>query len=314
MDLKTIQQQIINHDLDKVLIFHGEEIAVLDIYVKKIIECLGNDVVKCDTVAQAYSKINQRRISSNSRVFIIRDDMEFVKADKEWLKVFKAVEKTGDNLILIFNKLDKRGKFYKHNQERLCEFEKLGMSVLCSYIEKLVPSISQAHKEQLVEICQYSYSRIILECDKIKHWANITGLNCDRAYVDLLDRGVIYKPIGDITFKFTDSILTRNKKYAAEYLLQAKAVGESEILTLSVLYNGFRQILLVQGLGRDASEPSKRTGLTPWQVKLAKEKMGHYTIPELLDALKIIRKAERGIKLGQIDSDIAVEYVMVNVM
>lgn len=314
MELQNMQQQIINKDIDKILIFHGEEIAILDIYVNKIIEALGYDVVKCDTVIQAYSKLNQRRISSAPRLFIVRDDMDFVKADKEWIKVFKAAEKTGNTLLLIYNKLDKRGKFYKHNLDRLCEFEKLGMSVLCSYIEKLVPAISQSHKEQLVEICQQSYSRIMLECDKIKHWADITGLNCDRAYVDLLDRGVIYKPVGDITFKFTDSILTRNKREAIKYLSQAKSIGESEILTLSVLYNGFRQILLVQGLGRDASEPSKRTGLTPWQVKLAKEKMGHYSIPELIDALKVIRKSEKGIKTGQIDPDIAVEYVMVNIM
>ena len=150
----------------------------------------------------------------------------------------------------------------------------------------------------------------------MKHYAHATGCRDDYGlcFQQLLKQGVIYQPIGDITFLFTDAILTRNRANTAKYLLQAKAIGESEVLTLSVLYNGFKQILMVQGLGKDQSEPSKRTGLTPWQVKMAKEKQGHYSIPELVNALKVIRFVEKGIKTGAIDADVAVEYVIVNIM
>jgi DNA polymerase III delta subunit len=148
-------------------------------------------------------------------------------------------------------------------------------------------------------------------CKKVLRQATESLL---RAFRELLKQNVIYQPIGDITFLFTDAILTRNKRDTAKYLLQAKAIGESEILTLSVLYNGFKQILMVQGLGKDQSEPCKRTGLTPWQVKMAKEKQGHYSIAELVNALKVIRSVEKGIKTGAIDADVAVEYVIVNIM
>ena len=47
---------------------------------------------------------------------------------------------------------------------------------------------------------------------------------------------------------------------------------------------------------------------------MAKEKQGHYSISELIDALKIIRFAEKGIKTGLIEDDVAVEYVMVNIL
>lgn len=324
MKLSDLQKQIMSNSIDHVLLLFGEEVAIMDIYLDKIYKATGGDVLRFDSVKEAYAKMVQRRITTGaSRVFVVRDDKDFFKADKEWGKVFTAAESGADYLLVIYSNMDRRSKFYKQNQERLCEFEKLSSSVLAGYIDRLLPGMSVQHKEQLAQVCECNYSRILLEADKIKHYAhaldsnsNITAMSIDygMCFVKLLKMGVIYQPIGDITFLFTDAILTRNKKDTAKYLLQSKAVGESEILTLSVLYNGFKQILMVQGLGKDQSEPSKRTGLTPWQVKMAKEKQGHYSIDELVNALKVIRFVEKGIKTGEIDADVAVEYVIVNIM
>lgn len=315
MKLPDLQKQIVQKNLDHVLMFFGEEVAIMDIYLDKIYKATGGDVLRFDSVKEAYAKLVQRRIAnSGCRVFVVRDDKEFFKADKEWAKVFNAAQNGDDYFILIYSSMDRRSKFYKQNQERLCEFEKLSSSILAGYIDKLLPGMTTAEKEQLAQVCECSYSRIILEANKIKHYAQVNGSEHGTAFKELLKQGVIFQPIGDITFNFTDAILTRNKRDTAKYLLQAKAIGESEILTLSVLYNGFKQILMVQGLGKDQSEPCKRTGLTPWQVKMAKEKQGHYSIAELVNALKVIRFVEKGIKTGAIDADVAVEYVIVNIM
>lgn len=315
MKLPDLQKQIVSKNIDHILLLFGEEVAIMDIYLDKICKVANGDVFRFDTVKEAYAKLVQRRITtSGSRVFIVRDDKEFFKADKEWVKVFSAAENSNDYLIIIYSTMDKRSKFYKQNQEKLCEFEKLSPAVLAGYIDKLLPGMSAQEKEMFAEICECSYSRILLEANKVRHYAKVNRWENPQAFRELLQKGVIYQPIGDITFLFTDAILTRNTRDTAKYLLQAKAIGESEILTLSVLYNGFKQILMVQGLGRDQSEPCKRTGLTPWQVKMAKEKQGHYSIAELVNALKVIRSVEKGIKTGAIDADVAVEYVIVNIM
>lgn len=324
MKLPELQKQIVTKTVDHVLLLFGEEVAIMDIYLDRIYKATGGDVLRFDSVKEAYAKLVQRRITTgNSRVFVVRDDKDFFKADKEWAKVFNAAENSADYLILIYSSMDRRSKFYKQNQEKLCEFEKLSSTMLAGYIDKLLPGMSASEKEQFAQVCECNYSRILLEADKVKHYAHALddkapnlplSIDYGMCFQKLLKQGVIYQPIGDITFLFTDAILTRNKKDTAKYLQQAKAIGESEILTLSVLYNGFKQILMVQGLGRDQSEPSKRTGLTPWQVKMAKEKQGHYSIAELVNALKVIRFVEKGIKTGAIDADVAVEYVIVNIM
>lgn len=320
MKLHELQKQIVSKELDKVYVFTGEEIGIMDIYLDKIYSVAGCDVVRMDSVQEAYAKMTQRRISGAPRCFVVRDDKEFLKQDKIWGTVFSLANKSPDYLILVYSSMDKRSKFYKQNTEMLTEFEKLSADMLSKYISKELPGIKDRDSCKLAEICECNYSRILLECDKIRQYIAAvkrhTGQSMDygAALTLLVESGVIFQPIGDITFKFTDAILTRNYKDASRYLREARQKQEPEIMVLSILYNGFKQILMVQGLGRDQSEPVKRTGLTPWQVKMAKEKQGHYSISELIEALKIVRFVEKGIKTGQIDADVSLEYVIVNIM
>lgn len=314
MTVQDFQKQIRSGQINRVLLLYGEEVAVMDEYLSHLYRAIGVRPSLLDKVSDAYKRLVQRKMTAGSRVFVVRDDTEFFKVDKQWGKVFTAAENGDDYLVLIYSKMDKRSKFYKQNQERLCEFQKLSSSILANYISRLIPGMGTADCVEFAEVCECDYSRIKLEADKVRHYMSVTGMSASSATKELIGDGVIYKPVGDITFQFTDAILTRNVRQAFEYLLKAKAIAEPSVLTLSVLYNGFKQILMVQGLGRDQSEPVRRTGLTAWQVKMAKEKQGHYSIAELIDALKIIRFAERGIKTGLIDDDIAVEYVMANIL
>ncbi len=319
MKLHELQKQIVSKKLDKVYVFTGEEIGVMDIYLDKIYSIVGCDVVRMESVQEAYAKMTQRRISGAPRCFVVRDDKEFLKQDKIWDTVFSLADKSPDYLILIYSSMDKRSKFYKQNTERLTEFEKLSPELLAKYISKELPGIKEIDARRLAEICECNYSRILLECDKIRHYAHRTqksngAVDFGKAMNILIEQGVIFQPIGDITFKFTDAILTRDYKNTSRYLREARQKGESEVMILSILYNGFRQILMVQGLGRDQRDAVKRTGLTSWQVKMAQEKQGHYSISELIKALEIIRFVEMGIKTGQIDADVSLEYVIVNIM
>lgn len=326
MKLHELQQQIISKTLDKLYIFYGEEVGIMDVYLSKLYSVVSADVVRLETVQEAYTKMSQKKLAGGPRCFVVRDDKDFFKNDKVWTKVFTQAQNSSDYLILIYSSMDKRSKFYKQNTDNLTEFEKLSAEMLAKYIQKELQDVDTQTAIRLAEVCECNYNRIMLECDKVKNYVRgrASALLADGLYdnslthgnaiYQLLRDGIIFEPIGDITFKFTDAILTRNLKDAAEYLRQARLKAEPEIMVLSILYNGFKQILMVQGLGKDQSEPVKRTGLTPWQVKMAKEKQGHYTISELINALKVVRFAEKAIKTGQLDAEVSLEYVIANIM
>ena len=49
-------------------------------------------------------------------------------------------------------------------------------------------------------------------------------------------------------------------------------------------------------------------------AKLAKEKGNRYSLNELVAALRTIRETEKGVKTGLIDSNMAIEFVLVKVL
>lgn len=313
MQLHELQKHLMDGRVNDLYMFTGEEVGIMDIYIEKIIIASGLISMKLDTVADAYSKMTQRRMSKENRVFIVRYDADFTKDEKAWDKVSELSSKSNDILILVFGTIDKRSKFWKRHEGVIAEFEKVSPEVLTKHIQKKL-MLSTPDANCLGEMCELNYSRTMLEIDKVNHFCNASGCTHAVGFEHLKTQGVIYQPIGDITFKLTDAIATRQYSQVGKYLTQAKAKLEPEILVLSVLYNTFKQILMVQGLGSDTVDASRRTGLTAWQVKMAIDKKGHYSIAELIGALRTIQFVEKGIKIGQIDADIALEYTIVNIM
>ena len=58
----------------------------------------------------------------------------------------------------------------------------------------------------------------------------------------------------------------------------------------------------------------KTTGLKSNEVYFNKDKTGYYSIAELVNALKVLQKTEEGIKTGEIDEEISIDYVLINVL
>jgi DNA polymerase III delta subunit len=136
-------------------------------------------------------------------------------------------------------------------------------------------------------------------------------MTADQAFEELLKQGVIYQPPKDAIFDYVDAVLKHEVNKSFDLLEQCYAVGESTIVLLSVLYTNIKQVLQVQSC--KSNDIVKSTGLTGWQIKCAKEKMGHYSIGDLVYMLKLVRDTEMKIKTGEIEEQMAVPYVMVNI-
>ena len=128
--------------------------------------------------------------------------------------------------------------------------------------------------------------------------------------------GTFSQTIKDFSFRFVDSILRRNKEKVGEYLQywEEQFKNENVLPLLGLLYSRFKGVLLVQGLGNDKKNMSQRTGLTPFQCKLAVEDSDYYDIDEILQAMDKIREYEEGIKTGEQDSVTAVTRLILNII
>ena len=136
----------------------------------------------------------------------------------------------------------------------------------------------------------------------------------DEAFEILLKDGTIYQPPKDVMFDWVDAVLKRKINDAFRLYAECERKGVSVLVMLSVLYTNTKQVLQVQDCMREHADIAKSTGLSSYQIKLAKEKCGHYGIGELVYMLKCIRTTEVGIKTGKVDEKTAIPRLLVDIL
>ena len=311
MQLAELKEHLVKKSIKPLYIFTGPEIAIMNIYVNKIAEVSQTTLKRVDSVSAIYNRLQNKTFATSLNCYVIRNDKDYTTQEKVWNSLKNGEIQGGNVIILIYDSLDKRSRFYKENSSLVVEFEKLSETVLAKYIKKEI-GLPESYGTDLARICDMDYSRILLECDKLKHLSNVLGMDMKETFQEAMKQKLIYQSPKDVIFAFIDSVCRRQIKLAYQLQQELVEINESPLAILSLLYTNIRSMLLVNSIsGGDIPE---RTGLTAWQVKIAKEKGNAYTISELVRSLRIIREAEKGIKIGNIEQNIAVDYVLINIL
>lgn len=311
MELVDLMKRISCNDIPHFLILFGEEQTILNIYLTHILDVTNTKRISADSVSYIMQNINKKRFDKSLRLYVVQDDMAFVRAEDSWETVRNTPTK--DYIILRYHSLDKRSAFVKKNQQNLVEFSRLTKEVLQTYIAKDLPDLNEKNSSKLVEYCNYDYGRILLEIDKIKQYSSIrTDLTIDSCFVQLDKQGLFHKEIGDITFELTNAVLGGYPETAIQKLDEAKRKGEPAMMIVSILYNGFRNLLAYQGLGSNKQGAMERTGMTKGELYGCTKNVGGYSITEVKRNMLKCQEIEAGIKMGTIDEDIALEYAVLS--
>ena len=317
MNIQDVKQDIKDKKIRPYYIFSGDEIEIQRIYVNKIANVLGYPVTRVDCISDVWSTMTSPSLFNEYSVYVVRDDKDLMNNETVQSQIDNGA--IGKNILIhLVTIVDKRTKWYKSNSSRIIEFERLSTAVLKKYIQKRV-TLNNANCERLIAICENDYCRILLEIDKIIWFAEYNHdpamgytLSYDDVFEKLLQDGTIFQPAHDAIFDLVDAILKRQINRVYNLLYQSYAVGEANMVILSVLYNNAKQVLQVQSC--ESSDICKSTGLSSWQVKCAKDKCGFYSIGELVNILREIQKIQKGIIIGQIDDSLSVEYLLVNIL
>lgn len=315
MNITDVKTQIKNKKLQPYYIFAGDEIEIQRIYINKIAEVSGLEVVRADCIADVWSSIITPTLFDTPCVYVVRDDKD-LQTDILSTQIERN-NLNGNIVINLITTVDKRTKWYKSNSDKIVLFERLSDEVLTKYIQREV-TLNKRNCERLIAICENDYSRILLEIDKIKRYLmavenKVEGQSrYDTAFEKLVEDGIISVPPQDAIFDLVDAILKRQINKVFDLLEQCYAVGEANMVILSVLYNNAKQVLQVQAC--ESSDIVKSTGLTSWQVKCAKDKCGNYSNGELVNILKQIQTIQKGIITGQIEDEMSVPYLLVNIL
>ena len=304
MNISELKNHIKTNSFYPMYVFYGEEWKVQELYLEQMTKVIGNKVY-CDSVSEIIPKLQNRLFANSRTLYVVREDREFMLNESLVAKVKKLLR---DNvLVLLVFSADKRMKFYKMNCDSFVEFSLLEHAVLKRYVKREI-ALSDRNIDRLIQVCEGNYGRILLEIDKIKNFDS----DVNEVFEKFLLEGTIYEPPYDAVFDFVDETVKGHVNSVYDLLEQCYEIGEATLVMISVLYNTTKQILQVQSCQSD--DIAKTTGLSNWQIKKAKEKVGYRTVSELVYMLKLIQKVEKGIKTGKIDEEFAMQYILANVL
>lgn len=311
MNIADVKTQIKDKQLQQYYIFTGEEIEVQRIYINKIAEVLGGGIVRADSIADVWQDIISPSMFDTACVYVVRDDKNLMQ-DENLQRQVETTNLYGNIVIHLVTTVDKRTKWYKLNSDKIVLFERLSTDILIKYCQQQI-KLNRANCERLIAMCENDYSRILLEIDKIKNFIAFSPeSDCNKVFEVFVKDGIIYQPPQDAIFSLVDAILKRQVCRVFDLLEQCYAVGEANMVILSVLFTNTKQVLQVQSC--ESSDIAKSTGLTKWQVKCAQDRCGYYSIGELLNIIRLIQKIQKGIITGQIEDSLAVEYLLVKIL
>lgn len=315
MNIGDVKQQIKTGKFDRFYIFYGDEHYILKQYIDMIAKKANLKKMYIDNLGSVFAKISQKSLIKEHFLYVIMDDREFLTSEKAWSALGDGRQLKDDIVIFYYTSTDKRVKFWKNYKDRAVEFAPLSEEILVKYMQKQVSSLTEENCRHLMEICKNDYSRIRLELDKVRQmYENIKdelveGADENGVLEILIKEGVIYKEPKDAIFDFVGAVLERDTTKAFDLLEQSYAVGEVNMVLLSVLYTNIRTLFMIQ-----ASKSTKGLGLNGWVIKNTMQYKDNYTNNELAKALRLIRRAEKGIKTGEITDDMSVQSILVQIM
>lgn len=312
MELQELKAQLDKKHVLPFYVFTGSETEIMDIYVRNIATAANMPIKRPDNLGVVYSKLMSNTLMDRPNCYVIRDDKEFMQQEKLWDRLTKQKVQGKNIMIFVYSDLDKRTKFYKYIADRLVTFDRLTPEVLAKYIKRDT-GLDITHAIEFASICDCDYGRIRLEQDKLTIFAEVNKLPVDQAYKQAKKEQLFFTAPRDLIFELIDAACTRNAAKSYAIWEELKEKGENPLAILSLLYTNYRSILLVQSVGSPVDVPDK-TGLSAWQVKMAQAKAGKYNIGELVENLRSIRWTEKGIKTGMIEQDMAIDYVLGEVL
>lgn len=310
MTITTLKDHIKTKKFSNLYIFTGPEVKVRDIYIEKIADTLNSDVVILEDMKELSQSIYKPTLinsENKAKLSVLFYCNELILHSDQNALISQIFAQKSKIYILVFSEIDKRTKFYQTYADYIVDFQPLKEDVLIRYIQKDL-KISDKFASQLAIANGCSYSRILLEIDKVLSYKKSRGCTDTEAFVTLRDSGCLTSDPRDVIFDLVDAMLSRKRTLSLALLEECLESGEPLLVILTNLYNNVKRVLQVQSY--DGDNIINASGLTAFQVKTTQKFCGKFSNRTLVELLKVLTMIEQGVKSGMMDEDFATDYLI----
>lgn len=295
LGLLDLQTQIREGSLLPFYIFTGEEIELQNIYLKQ----MGN-VIRVDRVADIYNKITSKLISGKFAVYVVRDDMDFIKSEKTWGSISDRIR----NAVLVIQVTtpNKCKKFIKELNDCVVEFNHMTTKQLLNVVNT---DCSVSDKQYFIEACNNDLNTINNYLDIFKR-VGIKELN-----KKIVDEYIPTKE--DVTvFQLADAVMRKDEQLTFKLLDRLLEDKNNVMGIIYAIYSQLHKCVLVEGY-RGEKNISKVTGINSWICNNILRD-NRIEPSKLLTALRLVQKYDKGIKTGKYDGVMACYSLIVEIL
>lgn len=305
MNIAELKKDMKANNLAGLYIFTGEEIYIRNLYIEQIVD-LGFIWKELPTVAELFKSVGTTKLIQKPTLYVIRDDMDFIKQDSTvWDKLVAWVNNSVNKVILIYNNIDKRNKFFKTFEENTVKFEKLSETVLLKYLQKEA-DISKENALDLIHRCDSNFNLCLLELNKVIMFSLSNNISIDEAYRKCCaDRIVLDLPKESLE-KYITAVMNKDFSLAIEISNDFDFTEEPPLKILAFLYNSFEALFAVVAYESGLSLKKNEFGANFWAVKNAEIFGMKWQIKQVRDMMDFIQFLESGIKMGMVSADAAI--------
>lgn len=295
LGLLDLQTQIREGSLLPFYIFTGEEIELQNIYLKQM-----SNVIRVDRVADIYNKITSKLISGKFAVYVVRDDMDFIKSEKTWSSISDRIR----NAVLVIQVTtpNKCKKFMKELNDCVVEFNHMTTKQLLNVVNM---DCSVSNKQYFIEACNNDLNTINNYLDIFKR-VGIKELN-----KKIVDEYIPTKE--DVTvFQLADAVMRKDEQLTFRLLDQLLEDKNNVMGIIYAIYSQLHKCVLVEGY-RGEKNISKVTGINSWICNNILRD-NRIEPSKLLTALRLVQKYDKGIKTGKYDGVMACYSLIVEIL
>lgn len=305
MNIAELKKDMKANNLAGLYIFTGEEIYIRNLYIEQIVD-LGFIWKELPTVAELFKSVGTTKLIQKPTLYVIRDDMDFIKQDSTvWDKLVAWVNNSVNKVILIYNNIDKRNKFFKTFEENTVKFEKLSETVLLKYVQKEA-DISRENVLDLIHRCDSNFNLCLLELNKVIMFSLSNNISIDEAYRKCCaDRIVLDLPKESLE-KYITAVMNKDFSLAIEISNDFDFTEEPPLKILAFLYNSFEALFAVVAYESGLSLKKNESGANFWAVKNAEIFGMKWQIKQVRDMMDFIQFLESEIKMGMVSADAAI--------
>lgn len=297
MSFRKLKKELDRGKKRNLYVFTGDEKEVLRQYIKRVDE----NVQELQSAEQLWTRLSNSGLFKGQSTYVLHENEEIQKIDIE-----RIVNRLQENtLILVYNSIDRRKKFFRQAGKYITEFNKFDDRQLISYIQSKNPKLTNEMAFIIAKCCNNDIGRVDMELHKLQF--------VDEVNMEVLS-DLIVPHTEDQIFEMIDSVASNNIKRSMDIYYDLIELGESQIKIIALLYIKFKQLFLVQNYYRlPQNEIMERTGLNYGQVKFTRNLVGKFSVSKILKILKEIQKTEVQMKTGQVDIELGTENLILKI-